>query len=74
MWQIHDNLIEIYHVIIFQAIDGGKKSGHEMQGVVINILFIFLSAEHDRVIHLFGGYEFGIERVNIGFYFWNDWL
>jgi hypothetical protein len=33
-----------------------------MQGVVINILFIFLSAEHDKFIYLFCG-EFGIERV-----------
>jgi hypothetical protein len=40
-----------------------EKNGHEMQGVVINILLIFLSAEHDKFIHLFGGDEFGIERV-----------
>jgi hypothetical protein len=39
------------------------KNGHEMQGVVINILFSFLSAEHDKFIHLFGGDEFGIVRV-----------
>jgi hypothetical protein len=39
------------------------KNGHDMQGVVINILFIFLSAEHNKSIHLFGGDEFGIERV-----------
>jgi hypothetical protein len=35
-----------------------------MQGVVLNlVLFIFLSAEHDKFIHLFGGNVFGIERV-----------
>jgi hypothetical protein len=40
-----------------------EKNGNEMQGVVLNILLIFLSAEHDNFIHLFGGNEFGIERV-----------
>jgi hypothetical protein len=44
-----------------------EKNGHEMQGVVLNILIIFLSAEeHEKFIHLFGGDEFGIERVNHG--------
>jgi hypothetical protein len=41
----------------------GGKNGHEMQGMVLNILLIFLSAEHKKFIHLFGGNEFGIERV-----------
>jgi hypothetical protein len=40
-----------------------EKNGHEMQGVVLNILIILLSAEHEKFIHLFGGNEFGIERV-----------
>jgi hypothetical protein len=40
-----------------------QKNGHEMQGAVLNVLFIFLSSEHDKFVHLFGGDEFGIDRV-----------
>jgi hypothetical protein len=43
---------------------GGKKNGHEMQGVILNVLIIMLSAEHDKFVHLFGGDKFGIDRVN----------
>ena len=46
------------------GVTGGKTNGHEMQGVVLNVLMIFLSAEHDKFVHLFGGDEYGIDRVN----------
>jgi hypothetical protein len=55
-----DNLIEIYHA---KWRNWWQWNGDEMQGDVLNVLFIFLSLEHDKFVHLFGGDEFGIDRV-----------
>jgi hypothetical protein len=40
-----------------------KKNGHEMQGVILNILFIFLSVEFTRLRDQFGGLEIGTKRI-----------
>ena len=44
-----------------------KKNGFEMQGVVLNILCVFLSEEHEKFFDLFGGNEFGERRLG-------DWI
>jgi hypothetical protein len=40
-----------------------KKNGHEMQGVVLNILIIFMSSEHDKISRNFGGAGIGAKRL-----------
>ena len=40
-----------------------KKNGHEMQGMVLNILCIFLSSENKNFLHLFGGDGIGDDRL-----------
>jgi hypothetical protein len=55
-----DNLIGIYPMFLPKWCIWWQKNGHEMKGPVLNVLFIFLSAEHDKFVHLFGGNEFGI--------------
>jgi hypothetical protein len=40
-----------------------KKNGHEMQGVILNLLFIFMSDEFDKFRSNFGGDEIGSKRL-----------
>ena len=41
-----------------------KKNGHEMQGVLLNWMFIFLSQERSKYITRFGGNLAGTQRLN----------
>lgn len=72
-----DNLARLYGKLLSQQSDRDlprtffpsgitgekKKNGHEMQGVVLNILCIFLSSENKNFLHLFGGEGIGETRL-----------